>query len=147
VPLPPFETFDHTADVGLIARGATLPELFQNAALGLSSLLVDPVSAHPCGIRDRVRAEASDLESLLVNWLNEILFLFTVQQMIFVRFDLKSLIEPSSDRKGSVEAEGEGELFDPGRHAVLREIKAATFHGLKIARTPAGWEARVVLDV
>ncbi len=137
----PFETFDHTADAGLMARGATLPELFTNAALGLMSLLVEPSTVQPGGLRDRVRAEAPDRDALLVNWLNEILFLFSVQKEVFCRFQIRSFSDTA------IEAEAEGELFDPGRHGLLREIKAATFHGLKISRTTEGWEARVVFDV
>ncbi len=136
-----FETFDHTADVGLTAYGETLQRLFENAALGLTSLLVDASTVHPGGIRDRVRAKALDKETLLVNWLNEILFLFTVQQEAFARFHIRSFSETA------IEAEGEGELLDPGRHGLLREVKAATFHDLRIERTPEGWRARIVLDV
>ncbi len=137
----PFETFEHTADAGLIARGADLPELFANAALGLTSLVVEPATVHPGGLRDRVRAEAPDRDALLVNWLNEVLFLFSVQKEVFCRFHIRSFSDTA------IEAEAEGELLDPGRHGLLREVKAATFHGLRIARTPQGWEARVVFDV
>ncbi|MBI4396088.1 MAG: archease [Elusimicrobia bacterium] len=139
--MEPFELFDHTADVGLIARGADLPSLFRHAAQGLTSLLVDPATVLPGGIRERVRVQAPDKEGLLVNWLNEVLFLFNVQQMVFSRFDVRSFSETG------LEAEGEGELLDPGRHSVLREVKAATFHDLQIRRTEQGWEAKIVLDV
>ena len=139
--MKPYEFFDHTADVGLTAYGASLPELFQNAALGLTALLVDPATVHPGGIRERIRAQAPDKETLLVNWLNEILFLYSVQLMVFCRFRVRKFSATE------IVAEGEGELLDPVRHSVLREVKAATFHGLKIKATAEGAEASVVFDV
>jgi SHS2 domain-containing protein len=139
--LKPFDYFDHTADVGLVARGRDLPELFQNAALGLMGLLADPATVQAGGIRERIEASCPDRDALLVAWLNQVLFLFSVQKMAFARFRVRSLTDTS------VVAEGEGELLDPGRHSVLREVKSATFHGLKIAPVPGGFEARVVFDV
>lgn len=136
-----FEYFEHTADVGLIARGKDLPELFQNAALGLMGLVVDEATVHSGGIRERIEASGPDRDALLVAWLNQVLFLFTVQKMVFRRFNVRALTD------SSVVAEGEGELLDPGRHNVLREVKSATFHGLKIEQVPGGLQARVVFDV
>ena len=136
-----YEFFNHTADVGLTARGRSLPGLFDAAGRGLMALLVDPATAHPGGIRERIRAEAPDRETLLVNWLNQILFLFSVQQMVFCRFHIRTLTDTF------IEAEGEGELFDPGRHAVLREVKAATFRELDIKESSGIWQTKVVFDV
>lgn len=136
-----FEFLDHAADIGLTVRGASLTELFQNAGVGLMSVLVDTETAQAGGIRERIRAEGPDREALLVNWLNQILFLFNVQKMVFSRFEIRSISETS------IEAEGEGELFDPGRHALQRGVKAASFRGLKIQQTGEHLTAQVVLDV
>jgi SHS2 domain-containing protein len=144
----PFEFFDHTADVGLSARGGSLPELFQNAALGVTAAMIDTSTVQPGGIRERVAARAPDRGTLLVQWLNEVIFLFTVQRMVFCRFQVKAFSEGSPDGKGcSIEAEAEGELLDPGRHDLLREVKAATFHDLKIEESGGLWRASVILDV
>ncbi len=136
-----FDFFDQAKAVGLTVRGGSLPELFQNAALGLMAVAVDPETAQAGGIRERIRAEGPDREALLVNWLNQILFLFNVQQMVFCRFEIRAISETA------IEAEGEGELFDPGRHAIQRAVKSASFRGLKIERTGEHWTARVILDV
>lgn len=77
----------------MTARGASLPELFQNAGLGLMSILVDQETARPGGIRERIRAEGPDRETLLVDSLNQILFLFNVQQMVLCRFEIQSISE------------------------------------------------------
>jgi SHS2 domain-containing protein len=137
----PFEFFEHTADVGLAAYGDTLPELFQNAGLGLMALLVDPETVQSGGVRDRIEVQATDRETLLVHWLNEVLFLYQVQQMVFSRLHITSYSDTS------IQAQGEGELLDPGRHRVLREIKAVTFHDVRVEPRGRGWAARVVLDV
>jgi SHS2 domain-containing protein len=141
-PPRPYEFFEHTADLGLRASGRDLPDLFANAALGLMAAVVDPATVRPGGIRDRIRAEGPDRETLLVNWLNQVLFLFSVQRMVFCRFQVRSFSDTA------IEAEGEGELLDPLRHGVLREVKAVTLHDLGVERAPDGtWRAKAILDV
>ncbi|HEV2356430.1 MAG TPA: archease, partial [bacterium] len=70
----PFETFEHTADIGLAARGDTLEEVFVNAAMGLVDLIVDPAGRRE-DTRLDVSVSAVDREALLVAWLNELLYL------------------------------------------------------------------------
>jgi SHS2 domain-containing protein len=141
----PFEIYEHPAGTGLLARGAALPDLFQNAALGLMSWLVDLSTVRPGGIRDRVRAQAPEAETLLSLWLNEILFLYKVQQMVFCRFPIRRF-GGAGQGVWFIEAEGEGELLDPGRHSVMRRAEAAAFHGLTLQKTEAGWQARLLFD-
>jgi SHS2 domain-containing protein len=139
-PVRPFETFEHTADVGLIARGHTLEEAFCNAAAGLVDLMVDPE-----GLREdvhlKVTAEAADRAGLLVAWLNELLYLLDTQGFVPRRCRVIEL------RDTMLAAELSGDTVDPARHAVRRMVKAATYHGLSLTRTDTTWEARVILDV
>jgi protein archease len=135
-----FETFDHTADIGLIARGRTLKGLFTNAAAGLVDLTVDPT-----GLREEtqttVTVSAADREALLVAWLNELLYLLDARRFLPRRICVTMLSETT------LKAELSGDTVDPARHVVRRMIKAATYHGLSLIRANGVWEARVILDL
>ncbi len=136
----PFETFEHTADIGLVARGRTLEELFANAAAGLVDLMVDPA-----GLREETRLEltvsAPDREALLVAWLNELLYLLDAQGFVPRRSRILNLTDTQ------LAAELVGERIDPARHAVRRMVKAATYHELQVQQQGGQWEARVILDL
>lgn len=135
-----FETFEHTADIGLLARGRTLAELFANAADGLADLIVDRD-----GLSDtaqvQVSVAAADPESLLVAWLNELLYLLDTQRFVPRRAQITSLDATS------LTAQLFGDAIDPDRHTVRRMIKAATYHALSLRQTDGMWEARVILDL
>jgi len=135
-----FETFEHTADIGLIARGRTLQEVFANAASGLVDLTVDPE-----GLREvtsvQITVSARDREALLVAWLNELLYLLDTRRFL----PRQSRITDLSDT--ALTAELVGDTVDPTRHAVRRMIKAATYHGLSLREVNGLWEARVILDL
>ncbi len=135
-----FETFEHTADIGLVARGRTLAEVFANAASGLVDLTVDPE-----GLREQARMQvtvaAGEREALLVAWLNELLYLLDTQRFLPRRSRISELTDTH------LAAELVGDTIDPGRHAVRRMIKAATYHGLSLNQADGMWEARVILDL
>lgn len=135
----PFETRVQPGGAQVSARGRDLPELFIHAALGLTSLLADPSTVRAGGIRDRVRAQAADPRALLSAWLDQILFLFRVQNMVFGRFQVRSLSDTA------IEAEAEGELLDPGRHAVLRDAATTVVQDADVRRTTEGWAASFFL--
>ncbi len=135
----PFEEIDHTADVGIVARGATLEELFENAAAGLLHFLIDP-GAGVARERREVVAEADDLEGLLVAWLNELLVLLNAEGFLPVRWTVREL----TDRR--LRAEVEGEPVDAARHQFRLDVKATTYHQLQI-RKNGEWQAQVIFDV
>lgn len=137
---PPFETFEHTADVGLTARGRTPEEVFVHAAQGLVDLMVDPRGLQETRSVE-VTVSAPDREALLVSWLNELLYLLDTQRFIPLRCRITNLNETS------ITAQLVGDTLDPSRHAVRRMVKAATYHGLRFTRTNDHWEARLVLDL
>ena len=136
---PAFTIFDHTADVGVVARGATLEESFANAALATFSVMTDLSAVRPL-LRQNVTVDGTDLEDLLVGWLNELLYISTVDQVLFSRFDV-SRVTPNR-----VEAVAMGEHMDPARHRLLTEIKAATYHRVKVEHD-GEWRAHVILDL
>jgi len=86
----PFEIVEHTADVGILARGATPAEAFQNAALGMFSLMAD-LSRVAEKLERPVAVAARDLEGLLVAWLSELLYIFEVEGTIFCRFAIEEM--------------------------------------------------------
>jgi SHS2 domain-containing protein len=137
---PPWEELDHPADVRLRIRGGNLKELMENAARGMIEVFLNPKSV--CHHETfRVEAEGPDPESLLVNWLQEILFTFDAERFAPCAVRVTALTE---DR---IAGELGGEEFDPDRHETRTEIKAVTWHDLEIRDAEAGLEVTVVFDV
>ncbi len=134
-----FELIDHTADVGVVATGRDLKEVFANAARGMFSIIAELE-----GIEERVSREvevtSDDLESLLIEWLNELLFIFDVEHILFGRFEILEL----EDRR--LRARVHGEKVDLRRHELKTGIKAATYHMLKIEKDDV-FRAKVIFDV
>jgi SHS2 domain-containing protein len=135
-----FELFAVTADVGIRAWGPTLEAVFQEAARGLFGLMVEAGTVE-CREWVCVSAAAGDRETLLVAWLNELLFLSEARRFVAGDWRIRSLGDTA------VEAEVGGEPADPARHVRLGHVKAATYHDLAVRRTETGWEARVIVDV
>lgn len=136
----PVETFEHTADIGLVIRGRTLEALFANAAEGLVALIIDPAGLRE-DARERVSVRATDRAALLVAWLNELLYLLDTRRFLPRRCQIVEVTDTS------LIAELAGDIVDRDRHCVRRMVKAATYHGLSLVSTGDGWEARVILDL
>ena len=137
----PYEAIDHTADLAYIARGATQAELFQHAAEGLTAFLLDPklIACRDC---DLVEVTGADLEECLVNWLNELIYREEVLLRVYARFEVEFT------GLSSLRAVCSGEELDRGRHTLLTDLKAATYHDLRITSDgQGGYEARIVLDI
>jgi len=131
-----YEEVEHTADAAIRAYGRDLPELFANAAYGMFDLLADMQKLHPT-IEREVSLEASDLEALLVDWLGELLYLREVHGEVYKEFEITTL----SPTKLRAVAKG-GKRFAPRMN-----IKAVTYHGLKIEKTEEGYVTTIVFDV
>ena len=135
-----WEHFAHDADIGVRGLGPTAAAAFEQAALALAAVIVEP---------GRVRAEAAvpiacaapDLEILLVDWLNALVFEMATRGMLFARFAV-------AIEDGRLEATAWGEPVDAGRHVPAVEVKGATFTELKVVREADGsWRAQCVVDV
>lgn len=135
-----WETFEHTADVGVRLRAPTLPDLFATAARALYSLSFDP-SRIRSEREDRIEIEAGDLEDLLFDWLREILARYAADRVVYAEFDFDRL-DPTR-----LAARAIGEEFHPDRHGFETEIKAVTAHGLMVREVAGGYEAQVIFDV
>jgi len=132
-----YEELDHTADVGIRAHGASLDELFAAAAAGMFSLVADLRKVRAVG-EVEVRVKADDLEGLMVRWLSELLFLHETQRLLLKEFDVRIA-------GTSLEARARGETIDKKRHELKLNIKAVTYHRLRIDRK-AGL-AEVIFDI
>ena len=135
-----YEIIDHTADVGIIAYGADVEELFSNAALALFSLITEPESIEEKLHLD-LEVNSEDRDSLLVEWLNELIYLFDTKHIIFSRFDIESLTH------NHLKATCYGEGFDPMKHKIKIGVKAATYHMLKLYKNGDSCKAQIILDI
>ena len=134
-----YEILEHPADIGFRVRAATEPELFAEAAKALVSIILDASAAHP--IESAITAEAPDRESLMVNWLNEVLYFTDGRRLVFAEFEISGLTETRID------CTARGEARDPQRHPPLLCVKAVTYHQLRVIREPDGWCAEVYVDI
>ncbi|MEX0714988.1 MAG: archease [Planctomycetaceae bacterium] len=134
------ETFDHTADVGLRITAATLDELFAEAGRGFLSLLVDnPEAVRPeRSFELEIHGERRD--DLLFDWLGELLHHFESERLLPCEFD----VEVSQT---GLKATIQGEPMDASRHRMASEVKAITYHQLRVVQTDGGWEAAVIVDI
>ncbi len=137
-----YKFFDHTADVGALVRGATLPRLFENASLALFDLLCDRRTVRP---RRRVllHVAGSGLDDLLVRWLSELLFRHGTEGWVFSSFK----VEKVDRARCRVRGVARGEMLDRPGHALRREVKAVTYHQLRIERARGAWSVRIIFDV
>jgi len=134
-----FEIIDHTADVGIIAHGTDMKQAFANAAKGLFSLITDLDIVRETLYRD-IEVTATDTESLLVEWLNELIYRFDTENIIFKRFDITDLNDTL------LKGRSYGEKVANSRHELKTGVKAATYHMLKVDQGN-GCKVQVLFDI
>ncbi len=135
-----FELLEHPSDIGVRARGTTREETLVAVSKGLVSILVDPANLRPAEERF-FKATGSDETTLIINWLNEILFFFDTERMVFVEFLIDSWTEDE------IIGHARGERLDIQRHEFRTAVKAATYHQFESRQTLDGWEIQVFVDV
>ncbi len=135
-----YEFFDHTADIGIRAHGATLEELLIHMAQGLTELIAEDSILRPQSARS-IQLAAENAELLLLAWLKELLFWFSTGRFLAVEYALKE-VTPCALR-GHVR----GETFDPARHVQGREVKAITRHLLEVTERDGAWDGQVIVDI
>jgi len=139
-----FEIIDiTTADIAFKAYGKDINELFENSAMAMFNIMSN-VSKVKQKIKKDVKCEAMDIQSLMFNWLNELLFLSDSESLIFSFFEVD--IKKLDEKKFVLNAICKGEKIDEKRHEINTHIKAATYHNMKIEKNDF-WEAQVILDV
>jgi SHS2 domain-containing protein len=135
-----YETFDHTADLGLRIRAPDLDTLFAEAGRALFAAIVEDLDTVEPRQQLRIELTGDDRELLLFDWLKELLYCFDSQHRLFSRFQVHV-------GETGLSASAWGEPLDRGRHVLLHEVKAITYHGLTVEHTDQGWLAEVIVDI
>ena len=135
-----YQIIDHTADLGILVKGANIKDLFVNAADAMMDLMVK-ADVSDKGAKRKVLVEGEDFPDLMVRWLSEILYLFDGEHIVV------SAIEISSISPMQLESTLRVVPFKRGHHEILREIKAVTYHQISVQRVHDGWEARIIFDI
>ena len=135
-----YETFEHTADIGIRARSATLNGLFEDSAKGLFSVILTNLDSVRCVQDTAIKLEGDRRDDLLFDWLAELLYTFETRRMLFGRFEVRL-------SESGLSAVAWGEPLDAVRHELDMEIKAITYHGLKVEPEGQGWLAEVIVDL
>jgi SHS2 domain-containing protein len=135
-----YETFEHTADLGLRVRAPDIDTLFAEAGLALFSAIVEDVATVEPRQRCDIQLAGDEREFLLFDWLKELLYRFDAEHWLFCRFEVHV-----SDT--GLIATAWGEPLDRARHELNHEVKAITYHGLRAEPTADGWLAEVIVDI
>lgn len=136
-----YTIIEHVADVGIEVSGDTEAEALINAAYGMFDLMCDMSRVASDNIEVEIEVEAEDRETLLVEWLNELLYQFEAKRFMPRRFE----IDFCSEHR--IKGRALGEDLDVTKHKCGLEIKAVTFHMLKFEKTDDHWEAQIIFDV
>ena len=135
-----YELLEHTADLGIRVWGRDLKELFIHSAKAMYELITDTSKVQ---LHDffTVTIQAQDKDELLRNWLSELLYYFSVKEILLREFTIDQI-----DNNMVVSAV-RGEQIDRSRHSLMHEIKAVTFHNLKITRQGDDLHTQIIFDV
>lgn len=145
------EIINHTADIGIKVKGNSLKEVFENLALGMFEIMVQnrnsPLfSFEKRGtVPDKIEITSPDIESLAHDWLSELLYIFNTKHKIFKKFKINDISKVNNSFK--LEGEAIGEMFNPEVHTIKREIKAVTYHNLKVKRGRSYFCCEVIFDI
>ncbi|MFP4654079.1 MAG: archease [Methanohalobium sp.] len=139
-----YEFLEHTADAQFRAYGNTLEEAFENAALAMFNVMVNTGNVSDI-ISESIDIESPDLDTLLVDWLSELLYLFDVNQVVYSKFDVDSIKKQGN--KYLLSARIFGEILDLEKHEVDTEVKAVTYNQLEVKEGPNGWTLQVLVDI
>jgi len=135
-----YELFEHTADLGLRVRADDLDTLFAEAAACLFSAVLEDISAVRAERSVSLEIAGTDRDFLLFDWLRDLLLKFDEDHLVFGRFAVRVRDDGLSSTAG-------GEPLDPERHLLAHEVKAITYHELKVVRGGEGWLAEVIVDI
>ena len=135
-----YEIIDHTADIGLHVFGNDPADLFRNAARALTDVITD--RQHVATVDTiGVSVEGHDWPDLMVNWLRELLYLWSGKELLIASIVVDRINPQRIDAVAGVEP------FRPDRHRIRNEIKAVTYHQIDVSKGLTGWEATIILDV
>ncbi|MBU0762032.1 MAG: archease [Candidatus Altiarchaeota archaeon] len=136
-----FEFLDHTADIKIRAKGKTLVDALSESGKALYTAIAGESKIEAKTVKE-FTIKIHKPEMLVHHFLTELIFLFSTEHFLASKFDL--------DLKEAIgyklTARVSGEIYDPKKHKLLKEVKAATYHELKVAQENNGWVIEVVCD-
>ncbi len=135
-----YEFFEHTADLGLRVRALDLETLFVEAAQALFAAVVEDLNTVQPQQELNIELEGDDRAYLLFDWLKELLFHFDAEHLLLGRFEVRL-------RDNHLSGRAWGEPLDRTRHSLSHEVKAITYHGLRVEPTADGWLAEIIVDI
>ncbi len=135
-----YKTIEHTADIGIEVEAPDGEGVFTRCGLAMFDMMFGIESIGRNQTR-RISVSGENLNELLVAWLNELLYVYSVEGTMFS--DFSDMVLGAT----SLSAVGLGETFDQRKHSGHLEIKAATYHGLSVGQADGKWRARVIFDI
>jgi SHS2 domain-containing protein len=145
-----YEQIEISGDAGLRIWGDSIEDIFRNAATGMFELITNVSGIRETAQRE-LRLQSGDCGSLLIMWLNELIYLFETEDFIMKGCDLRIDETRDGDDSGSrlfsLKARLSGGTFKQGMHESGLLIKAATYHGFSLEESDGRWEATVIFDI
>lgn len=135
-----YRRMDPTADCGIQVFGKDVKALFENAGLALFDLIAG-TNRMKTAVEIPVQVSGSDWADLMVNWLRELLYLWTGKELLIKEIEVEAISEHH------LRAVLRADTFNSKKHRLNLDIKAVTYHRMMVSQTPDGWEAIVVFDV
>ena len=135
-----FKILDHPADIGIEIKGKSLEDLFINAALGTTSLMIEQHEI-AANTKKEINLKGNDMENLFIKWLDEVIYLFDAEGFLIKNVLVETL------RATSLHTILQGEKYNKTKHEIKLYLKSVTYHQLEIKQTKEGWEAKVFFDV
>jgi SHS2 domain-containing protein len=130
-----------TADIAFVAYGKNLDELFSNAALAMFEVMINTKEIKQ-RISKKIKLKGNDLQSLMFNWLNELLVYVDGDNLAFSKFNVKV-----DEKKNELKAECKGEVMNSKKHEIKTGVKSATYHKLEVKKEEGIWKTQVILDI
>ena len=135
-----YRLIDHTADFGLHVFGTDLKDLFASTAFAMFDQITIVKDLQP-EKELKIHVTGSDWPDLMVNWLRELLYLWTGKELLVKHIDIQTLSEYNLTATLRVDP------FKPDRHVITNDIKAVTYHQIQVNQVANGWESRIIFDV
>ena len=135
-----YRTINHTADFGLQVFGTDIKELFTNAACAMYDQITD-IDSLTGSDEYTIHVTGSDRPDLMVNWLREILYMWTGKEKLIKTVHILSI------SRNKLSARVKYDIYNPDQHIIKTEIKAVTYHQIEVNQRPDGWESKIIFDV
>src|SRR5262245_45457168 len=135
-----YEVFEHTADLGLRIAAPDLETLLVDAARGLFATIIANLDVVQPVQTVEISVAGREPDYLLFDWLSDLRYVCETRRVVLAEL-------PVTLTETGVTGTARGEPLNPARHVLAHEVKAITYHGLRVEQTAAGWEAEVIVDI